>query len=100
MKKTLIYDFSGESYAREPVIRRLKNGTLVCSFLTGGTGEPQNANVVKLSFSRDDGETWSRPETAVQHSERGCWATEIFTETERNRRPTTSYTSAELYNYS
>lgn len=83
MKKTLIYDFSGEGYAREPVIRRLKNGTLVCSFLTGGTGEPQNANVVKLSVSRDDGETWSWPETAVCHSERGCWATEIFTETER-----------------
>ncbi len=83
MEKYLIYDFSQNLYGREPVIRRLNNGILVCSFLTGGTAEPQNKNVVCLSRSFDDGRTWSEPETAVRHSERGCWATEIFTETDR-----------------
>lgn len=83
MEKYLIYDFSEYGFAREPVIRRMPGGTLVCAFLTGGTAEPQNANVVMLSHSNDDGRTWTQPRTAVSHSERGCWATEIFTQTER-----------------
>ena len=82
MEKYLIYDFSEYGFAREPVIRRMPGGTLVCAFLTGGTAEPQNANVVMLSYSNDDGRTWTQPRTAVSHSERGCWATEIFTQTE------------------
>jgi len=83
MEKHLIYDFSKAHQAREPVIRKLSNGTLICSFLTGGTNEPQNANVIKLSKSFDDGKTWTDPQTVVKHSERGCWTAEIFTETDK-----------------
>jgi len=83
MEKYLIYDFSHMHQAREPVLRKLRNGILICSFLTGGTTEPQNANVVMLSKSFDDGKMWTEPKTIAAHSERGCWATEIFTETDK-----------------
>ena len=71
-----------EPYAREPVIRRMKDGSLVCLILTGGPKEPANDNVVKIMRSEDDGKTWSEPEILFQHGERACWATEIFTECE------------------
>ena len=51
-----------EPYAREPVIRRMKDGTLICLVLTGGPKEPANDNVVKIMRSSDDGKTWSEPE--------------------------------------
>lgn len=82
MEKYLIHDFA-PSFAREPVIRLLKSGKLICSFLSGGTTEPQNANVVLTSVSGDGGKTWTDPKVVVSHSQRGCWATEIFTETEK-----------------
>lgn len=82
MEKNLIYDFA-PTFAREPVIRKLKSGKLICSFLSGGTTEPQNQNVVLTSISNDKGKTWSEPKTIVSHSARGCWATEIFTETDK-----------------
>ncbi|MDR2202164.1 MAG: glycoside hydrolase [Clostridiales bacterium] len=86
MKKHLIYRFGGGgrfSFGREPVIRRLPDGALVCTFLTGGDNEPRNNNVAAVSYSADDGASWTEPETLFSHGERGCWVTEIFTETER-----------------
>ena len=54
MEKYLIHDFK-ESYGREPIIRKTKNGTLLCMCLSGGNWEPENANVVKIQKSYDDG---------------------------------------------
>jgi len=71
-----------ETWAREPILRRMKDGALVCTFLTGGPTEPHNDNVVMLSRSEDDGVTWSEPKTLFSHNKRGCWCTEIFTECE------------------
>lgn len=47
MEKSLIHDFK-KSYGREPIIRKTKNGTLLCVCLSGGNWEPENANVVKI----------------------------------------------------
>lgn len=80
MEKFLIADF--DTYAREPVIRRMKDGTLVCLFLTGGPREPHNDNVVMISYSHDDGASWSSPKVLFSHPDRGCWSTELFTETD------------------
>ena len=82
MQKYLIWDF-GKQFAREPVLRRMKNGDLICTFLTGGPTEPHNENMTVMSRSTDDGKTWSRPETIIRHSSRGVWCTELFTECER-----------------
>lgn len=84
MQKYLIHDFvdksvSDEMYGREPVIAVMPNGTLVCVALTGGPTEPHNDNYVILFKSYDNGATWSKGEKLFYHSERGVWATEIFT---------------------
>ena len=47
MEKYLIYDFKS-GYGREPIIRKTKNGTLLCICLSGGNWEPENANVIKI----------------------------------------------------
>lgn len=79
-KRTLIYDYSVKyGYAREPVFRRMPDGSFICVSLSGGPFEPQNNNVVLVTRSRDDGDTWSEPEVLFSHSARGCWSTEIFT---------------------
>lgn len=81
MEKRLIWDF-GAQFAREPVLRRMPDGSLVCLFLTGGPMEPHNQNVVAISRSEDEGDTWCAPRTLFAHSRRGVWATELFTELE------------------
>lgn len=81
MEKYLIAKF--DSYAREPILRRMKDGTLVCLFLTGGSGEPLNGNVVMIARSSDDGVTWSEPEVLFSHNSRGCWSTEVFCDCEK-----------------
>lgn len=82
MEKYLIYDFK-DDYGREPIIRKSKNGTLLCLCLTGGVWEPENANVVKIQKSFDDGITWSEPELLFQHHSRGVWAPEMFIDDDR-----------------
>lgn len=77
MEKYLIYDFK-DDYGREPIIRKVKNGTLMCVFLTGGTWDPQNKNVVKIMKSYDDGKTWTNPTVLFSHHSRGVWTTEMF----------------------
>ena len=81
MDRYKIAEFS--PYAREPVLRRMKDGSLVCLFLTGGPKEPDNDNVVKIVRSEDDGKTWSQPEVLFSHHNRACWATEIFTDCDK-----------------
>jgi predicted neuraminidase len=65
-------------YAREPVIGRMPDGSLISFALSGGPREPDNQNVVLVTRSRDDGVTWTAPEIAFQHGARGVWATELF----------------------
>ena len=76
MEKHLIARY--DTYAREPIIRKTKDGTLLCLSLSGGEREPDNQNVVLIAKSRDNGRTWSEPKTLFAHQKRGCWATELF----------------------
>lgn len=78
MIKSVITRF--ERIGREPILRRLKDGTLVCTFLTGGKNEPDNENVVMIAKSFDDGATWTEPKLLFSHPNRGCWTTEIWNE--------------------
>lgn len=82
MEKYLIYDFK-DDYGREPIIRKTKNGTLLCVCLSGGTWDPQNANVVKIQRSFDDGKTWSKPQVLFSHHSRGVWSSEIFVDNDK-----------------
>jgi hypothetical protein len=66
-------------YLREPVLRRMPDGSLVCLGLTGGPKEPDNANVTVMTRSEDDGRSWSPLTPLFQHASRGVWTTEIFT---------------------
>lgn len=68
------------TYAREPVMRRMPDGSLVCLLYAGGPFEPHDENVVLIVRSDDDGESWSAPEVLFRHPHRGCWATELFVE--------------------
>ena len=81
MEKYLIHSF--ETYTREPIIRRLKSGVLICTFLTGGEYDPLNENHVQYCKSYDDGKTWTEPKVMFKHSLKGTWCSEIFTECEK-----------------
>lgn len=82
-EKYLICDFNN-SYVREPVIRKMNNGTLICLLLTGGPYEPHNENVTKITKSYDNGKTWTKPEVLFSHPSRAAWSTELFVEDERS----------------
>lgn len=68
------------TYAREPVLRRMPGGDFVCLHYAGGPREPHDDNVVLITRSADDGDTWSAPEVLFEHPSRGVWCTELFTD--------------------
>ena len=68
------------SYGREPVLRRMPDGSLLSLIYTGGYKEPHPENVVAAVQSYDDGKTWSEPRVLFSHPERACWGSELFTE--------------------
>ena len=95
MERSLIADFSqrvgpddgmteffkcpvNNCYAREPVVVKMANGTLVCVFLAGGPTEPHNKNVVLIKRSYDDGKTWTDTEVLFSHRHVGLWPTELY----------------------
>ena len=59
----LIMDVSNTyGYAREPVLARMGDGSLICTFLSGGHTEPEDQNITLAVRSYDDGVTWSSPQ--------------------------------------
>ena len=70
-------------FAREPLLARMPDRSLVCVLYTGGRREPDTNNVVAVVRSTDDGETWTRPQVVFSHPHRACWATELNTLGER-----------------
>ena len=64
---------------REPILRRMPDGSFFCLIYSGGPTEPHDDNVVLAARSMDEGRTWSSPEVLFQHDTRGVWATELFT---------------------
>lgn len=78
---TVMFRSGGQwSFGREPVLRRMPDGSLLAPLLSGGPTEPHDDNLVLVVRSEDDGRTWSVPEILFRHSTRGCWATEVFVE--------------------
>lgn len=94
MEKYLIAEF--ELQAREPIIRRMNDNSIICTFLCGET-EPLNDNFVAISRSFDDGKTWSKPEKLFSHSSRGVWCTEIFNEGEFPLAAVHTYNADNIY---
>jgi predicted neuraminidase len=68
------------TYAREPILRRMPDGSLLCIHYAGGPTEPHDENVALVTRSGDDGLTWSRPEILFDHPVRGVWVPELFTD--------------------
>ena len=96
MEKSLIHDFK-KSYGREPIIRKTKNGTLLCVCLSGGNWEPENANVVKIQKSYDDGKTWSDPQVLFSHHCRGVWSSEMFIDDDKIMLIVQTYNAESYY---
>ena len=65
--------------AREPVLRRMPDGSLFSLIYTGGPCEPHPENLVAAVRSTDDGKSWSYPQELFKHPRRSCWGTELFT---------------------
>ena len=78
---TLMMDVRGKyEYDREPVLRRMPDGSLISFALSGGAREPEIDNLVLTVRSTDNGYSWSEPEVAFSHSARAAWTTEVFTD--------------------
>ena len=84
-------------YVREPVFRRMPDGSLFSVGLSGGLMEPANENVVVAVQSYDDGQTWTLPRVLFRHSERAVWATELFKEGPRPLLFVHTYHAASQY---
>jgi hypothetical protein len=66
------------TWLREPLLRRLPDGSLCCVFFTGGGGDGHIRNVVAAIRSDDDGKTWSDVEILASRHHQGCWAPSMF----------------------
>ncbi len=80
-----------DTFGREPVLAVMPDGSLVCTFLTGGKGEPHNRNVVLYKKSYDGGKSWTDARILFAHSFQGLWVTEIFTGFEKPMMVITMY---------
>lgn len=65
-------------FGREPILCRMRDGTLISTVLSGGPTEPHCENRTLIIRSEDDGKIWSNPAPMFIHSERATWVTEIF----------------------
>ena len=65
-------------WAREGLLRRIGPETLICTWTTGGMTEPWLGNLTMVSFSRDNGASWTAPDTLFAHPTRGLFTTEVF----------------------
>lgn len=83
-------------YAREPLLARMQDGSLICALYTGGRQEPDTNNVVAVIRSYDDGKSWSDPQVIFAHPHRACWATELNT---LGRRPELVFQTFDAHTY-
>jgi hypothetical protein len=62
----------------EPILRRTPNGELLCISQCGGTYEPASENRVYAFHSKDNGESWSEPESIYPEDGNAVYATEVM----------------------
>ena len=84
-------------YAREPVLARMGDGSLICTFLSGGHTEPEDQNITLAVRSYDDGVTWSSPQVLFYHRRRAAYTTEIFTGAKRPMMVVHTYAAESRY---
>lgn len=65
-------------WTREGLLRRVAPGQLICTWTTGGMTEPWQGNLTMVSYSHDDGASWSAPTVLFAHPTRGLFTTELF----------------------
>ncbi len=65
-------------WTREGILRRVAPGHLMCTWTTGGFSEPTNGNFTMVSYSNNNGETWTEPDILFRHTHRGLFTTELF----------------------
>ncbi|MAE64611.1 MAG: hypothetical protein CMJ18_10125 [Phycisphaeraceae bacterium] len=63
-------------WSREPVLRSMPDGRLICWVASGGPREGDKNNVVLITRSWDRGETWTTPEVFCSHEGRAVFGTE------------------------
>lgn len=72
-----IREISTASLSCEPLIKRTKNGELLCVCQQDGLVEPSAENRVYVFHSKDNGETWSKRERILPENGRAVYATEL-----------------------
>lgn len=95
MEKHNITEF--DIHGREPILAMMPDRSLICTFLTGGAIEPENANCVEVTRSFDGGATWTPREILFDHPTNGVWCTDIFTGGEHPMAAVHLYNSTSQY---
>ena len=97
MERTLICDYNNNTFARDPVIARMRDGSLICTALTGDVTEPRNGNYVVMCKSYDDGKTWTSPKKIMDHKTRGVYCAEITNVTGKPMMCVCTYAEENVY---
>lgn len=77
VKEIKIKEISTDTLSCEPLIKRVKNGELLCVVQQGGVGEPMPENRVNVYHSRDNGESWFGGESIYPETGKAVYATEL-----------------------
>ena len=77
IKDILIKQIFTDSLSCEPLLEKMPNGELLCVCQCGGTCEPDAANRVYVFHSKDNGETWSKPESIYPEDGQAVYCTEL-----------------------
>jgi len=67
----------------DQMLRILPGGEWIVMFMTGGAGEPEQANHIVLSRSTDEGKTWSASDVVLQYDDRACLPSELIVDGDR-----------------
>lgn len=65
------------SLSCEPLLEKMPNGELLCVCQCGGVTEPDPANRVYVFHSKDNGKTWSDPESIYPEDGQAVYCTEL-----------------------
>ena len=84
-RANLILDVSKTyGYAREPVLARMGDGSLICTFLSGGHTDPENNKSPGVTPSYADGLKCWAPLVACNHGKRAAYTRQIL-QAQKNR---------------
>jgi len=79
---TTVTLFEADEYlmhAREPLVKKFPDGSLLCTFTSGAFSEPLDGNFTMFVRSEDGGGTFTKPDIFTRHPYKGIFTTEMFT---------------------